>query len=367
MPKPNTNNERAKRDYTRYLREARGRNEKTIDKAAAAIAGFESFTSGKDFKSFCSEQAESFKHHLCSRISKRTGKPLSYSTVLHKLQDLRAFFRWLPTRQGYKSLSADDADYFNLSARETRIAYAPKEKRVPTMEEAIHALRCAPATTDVDLRDRALVACTLLTGARDGAIASLKLKHVDMVEGRLLQPAREVNTKAAKTMKTCFFPVPAEVVQILGTWVHHLKLKGFGPEDPLFPSTCTGLVLGRFAAVGLSRSNWATTTPIRRIFKTAFERAGLPYFNPHSLRSTLAVLGQQRCRTAEQLKVWSQNLGHDNLLTTLHSYGTIGAARQREIMRQFTTTATEPPAGNIDLAMLKDAFELIFGRHGSPI
>src|SRR5262245_30523896 len=104
MPKPNARNERTKHDYNRYLREACGRNGKTIDKAAADIDEFESFMGGKDFKSFCSEQAESFKHWLRTRASRRTGKPLSYSTVLHRLQNLRAFFRWLSTQRGYKSL-----------------------------------------------------------------------------------------------------------------------------------------------------------------------------------------------------------------------------------------------------------------------
>jgi integrase/recombinase XerD len=37
-----------------------------------------------------------------------------------------------------------------------------------------------PCASDVELRNRALVAFAILTGARDGALASLKLKHVDL-------------------------------------------------------------------------------------------------------------------------------------------------------------------------------------------
>ena len=40
-----------------------------------------------------------------------------------------------------------------------------------------------PSTTDIELRNRALVAFAILTGARDGALASLKLKHVDLAQG----------------------------------------------------------------------------------------------------------------------------------------------------------------------------------------
>ena len=44
--------------------------------------------------------------------------------------------------------------------------------------------------TDIELRNRAVMAFTLLTGARDGAIASPKLKHVDVLDGKVVQDAR---------------------------------------------------------------------------------------------------------------------------------------------------------------------------------
>jgi hypothetical protein len=47
-------------------------------------------------------------------------------------------------------------------------------------------------------------------------------------------------------------------------------------------------------------------------FKEAFATAGLPYFNPHSFRKTLALLGGQICKSPEQYKAWSQNLGLDD-------------------------------------------------------
>ena len=188
----------------------------------------------------------------------------------------------------------------------------------------------------MELRNRALIAFILLTGARDGAVASLKLKHVNVVERSLFHDAREVKTKFSKTFTSSFFPVPDEVHQIVIDWVRMLlKEKLFGPEDPLFPATAVGLVNCKFAAVGLKRSHWTTTTPIRQIFKEAFARAGLPYFNPHSFRTTLGLVGQQLCRTPEEFKVWSQNLGHESPLTTLTSYGKVEPARQAQLMREL--------------------------------
>lgn len=44
-----------------------------------------------------------------------------------------------------------------------------------------------PAKTDLERRDRALIAFALLSGARDNAIASLSLRHVDVARRRVYQ------------------------------------------------------------------------------------------------------------------------------------------------------------------------------------
>jgi integrase len=183
--------------------------------------------------------------------------------------------------------------------------------------------------------DRALVAFTLLTGARDSAIASMKLKHVDLIEGCVHQDAREVKTKFSKTFDTFFFPVGEEVRRIVTEWVQFLREeKLWGNDDPLFPAT--RIALGdsqQFAATGLEQKHWSTAEPIRRIFREAFERAGFPYFHPHSLRKTLARLGEQVCQSPEAFKAWSQNLGHEQVLTTFMSYGKVSIDRQGEIIQ----------------------------------
>ncbi len=71
------------------------------------------------------------------------------------------------------------------------------------------------------------------------------------------------------------------------------------------------------------------------LYQEAFERAGLPYFNPHSFRNTLAQLGEKVCKTPEEFKAWSQNLGHEKVLTTFLSYGAVACQRQGEIIRDL--------------------------------
>ncbi|TXL01980.1 recombinase XerC, partial [Methylococcaceae bacterium CS3] len=47
------------------------------------------------------------------------------------------------------------------------------------------------------------------------------------------------------------------------------------------------------------------------------------------------------CRSPEDFKAWSQNLGHEQVLTTLHSYGEVQQSRQGEIIQQLSTPRVE--------------------------
>lgn len=115
-----------------------------------------------------------------------------------------------------------------------------------------------------------------------------------MVENCVYQDAREVKTKFSKTFTTYFFPVGDEIRRIVAEWVRFLREdKLWGNDDSLFPATRVMVgVTRQFEAAGLERAHWSSAGPIRKAFREAFERAGLPYFHPHSLRKTLARLGE---------------------------------------------------------------------------
>ena len=178
------------------------------------------------------------------------------------------------------------------SEKETRGAKAHCEQSVPTLEQINAVIRTMPVSTDVERRDRAVIAFILLSGARDGAVASLKVKHVDLAKKRVIQDAREVRTKFSKSSTTYFFPVGEGAERIVEDWICLLKdALLFGPDDPLFPKTQVNLdEVGHFAASGLARQHWSNAGPIRRIFKLAFVRNGLPYFGPHSFEKPLPSL-----------------------------------------------------------------------------
>ena len=336
MAKHNAQNARIKREYFDYLKEAMRRDEASIDKVATALARFEAANGHKDFKKFHREQAKAFKHKLDKEKNARTGKPLSRATVHSTLSALRAFFIWLAGQPGYKSkIAYADADYFNLSEKDVRIAKATREKPVPTLEQVHHVLATMPHKSDIERRNRALIALALLTGARAAALASFKLKHIDLERGCIHQDAREVRTKGSKTFTTWFCPVGGNALQLVTDWCEYLRKDLLWSEDdPLFPKILIGLgEQGGFAAIGLAREHWSGTGAIRAIYKEAFAAAGLPYYNPHCFRHALARLGEQICPTIEAFKAWSQNIGHEKMLTTLTSYGTVPADKQADLIR----------------------------------
>src|SRR5277367_4948392 len=99
-------------------------------------------------------------------------------------------------------------------------------------------LDAMPTSNEMQQRDRALIAFALLSGARDMAIVSFKLKHIDIERELIEQDAREVRTKRAKTFTTWFFPVGDDIRKIFVDWVTFLRdQKGFETDDPLFPKT----------------------------------------------------------------------------------------------------------------------------------
>ncbi|MDD5757985.1 MAG: site-specific integrase [Desulfobulbaceae bacterium] len=358
MKKHSADNERIKRKYFAFLKEAKRHSEPTVDAAAKALNRFEVFTKYRDFKLFNTQQAIAFKKHLAEQKGQQSGEKLSKATLYATLTQLKRFFQWLSDKPGFKSrLQYSDAEYFNLSDKDTRVATAQREQRVATLEQIKHVIKTMPSDTDIERRNRALVAFTLLTGARDSAIASMKLKHVDLISDSVNQDAREVKTKFSKTFNTFFFPVGEEVREILAEWVSYLRIERlWGNDDPLFPKT--QIVLGttrQFEAAGLARDHWSNATPIRKIFSEAFENAGLPYFNPHSFRNTLVQLGQNVCKTPEDFKAWSQNLGHEKVLTTFTSYGGVACQRQGEIIRGLAAPqqAMQPDIYDIAEAVFK--------------
>jgi hypothetical protein len=83
-----------------------------------------------------------------------------------------------------------------------RVAKAHREQKYPTLEQVKRIIHSMPAGSDIERCNRALIVFTILTGARDSAIASMKRRsrrisfQYDLPSGLrarwivLLQPAQ---------------------------------------------------------------------------------------------------------------------------------------------------------------------------------
>jgi integrase/recombinase XerD len=331
----NPKNDRAKRDYLIYLQDAQQRSPATVEQVRYAIDRFEAYTRFKDFGTFNKDQARAFKEALLNSKAMRSRKPISIATAHHTLRVIKEFMGWLHSQPGYRRLiNTTEIAYLNLTIKDERVARATAPKTCASLEQYRAALLAMPYGTDIERRDRALMALLLLTGMRDAAIVGLKLKHISIERRHVFQDPREVKTKFAKTIETWFFPVGDDIADIVCDWVRFLmEDKLFGPFDPLFPKTLTRSDGCRgFAASGLSREHWANASPVRAVLKSAFFGVGLPYFKPHTVRDTLTQLAYRLKLSPEELKAWSQNLGHSNVLTTLGAYGHVSLERQSEVL-----------------------------------
>lgn len=336
MRKINEENERIKRQYFHYLRTAKRKGKATIVKAAEAIQRFEASTNYASFKKFKIEQVVRFRDRLDLEVSKATGKPLAKSTIASILAANKDFIFWLADKPGYKSrIGHSDCDYFNMDAKGQRVARAARETPYPSLDMVRHTFDAMPENTEVERRDKAMIAFLMLTGARDGAISSLRLKHVNTIDHYVFQDAREVRTKGSKTFTTYFLPVDPAYEAFFVDWVRFLqKEKLFGPDDPLFPPLEIGHRDGEFKVLGFQREIYRNANAIRKVVKSAFEAGGLPTFTPHAFRKTLVKWANDYYPTVEEFKAFSLNIGHSSVVTTASAYCHVSLDRQAELIRK---------------------------------
>jgi len=285
LPKTNARNDRVKREYLIWLKEAKQRSPATVEQARHAIDRLEAYTGYKDFGTYNQNQALGFKKALAQTKAKRSGNLISISTVHHTLQAIKEFLAWLHGRDEYRRrINPESIAYLNLTTGEERQAHATGQKKYAKLQEYRKALFAMPSGTEIERRDQAIMALMLLTGMRDAAVVSLKLKHINITRRRAFQDPREVKTKFRKTIETVFYPVGKDVEAILARWVEFLvNEKQFAPDDPLFPKTVNGHDENKnFTPTGLGCEHWTNATPVRKIFKAAFERVGFP--SPPALR-----------------------------------------------------------------------------------
>lgn len=362
IPRHNQANDRLKREYLSEMEDDDGRSIQTADQARHAIDRLERYTGFKDFKTFNRDQGLGFKESILESRSERTGQAISIARAGSILKAVQKFILWLHENgkmpRGFKSAIAK---CLNLRTGDERRAKVKPPRRFAPFGDYRRAILAMPTMTETERRDQAVMAMLLTTSMRVSALIDLKIRDVDFKQNYIFQDPRHMRTKFSKGIDTFLLPVGDDVRAILQNWVRYLIAdRQFGPDDPIFPKTAVPVgENGEFKAAGLSRDHWATGDTVRKIFRDAFHRIGLRHTDPHSTRHTLTQYAYTLNLTLEEAKAWSQNLGHDDLLTTLNSYGQIARERQGELIAKLGNRAGRAP---IDQASDEDLLEAVKKR-----
>ncbi|PIQ67873.1 hypothetical protein COV92_00445 [Candidatus Uhrbacteria bacterium CG11_big_fil_rev_8_21_14_0_20_41_9] len=212
---------------------------------------------------------------------------------------------------------------------------------------------------------------TLITGARISAIVSLPMSAFDPHEMVVDQdPSNDVKTKFSKRITTAFFPIEyKEAQRYFIEWYEYLKNeRGFKENDPLFPATKVenGKENISYYSTGkVERIFWSNSSPARKIFEKRFKAVEEPYYNPHSFRRLLVKEFMKKPLTEEQKKAISQNLGHENVVTTFGSYGYghIEESRQIELLREIE--AVQNGSGEVRYNISEDELQTLLRKVAS--
>jgi len=237
--------------------------------------------------------------------------------------------------------------YLRISEKEERIATQYVPRQYPPLEYVVKLASSIKINSEIDLRDRALISFTLLSGMRDKAIVTLPLGCLDEESLTISQDPRQgVQTKFSKYIPSTLFRFDEKLVEYVKEWVKHLKGKGYGSRDPLFPRSKIGHGEDNLSfepATEVEPVFWKGTGGIRKTFKKRSEEAGLPYFPPHTFRHLAVRLALRSCKTGEQIKAISQNFGHEHIATTLSSYANYDPQTLGEILNNldFSGKASE--------------------------
>lgn len=328
-------NAKAVRLYIEYLRDAKRRAEATIVAVERALFTFEKGSQLADFAQFDRYAAKRFTGWL--EREGPSGKGTSAKQMYHTLHHIRSFFQWLAFRPGYKSkIHLADVDYLSMDRKKMQEVTGPSVVDWPSKEHVLTLTASIEPESEVDRRDRALIAFLLLGGMRDMAVATLPLGCFDPKKLEVYQfPEKGVETKFSKKLITHLFIFDNQLLGFVLDWVKYLTQdRKFSASNPMFPRNrvVRDKETGEFTSPDCEPIFWKSAGPIREILKTRSEAAGLPYFKPHAFRHATAQLAARQCTNPEEFRAVSQNLGHENVGTTLTSYAKLAPERTKDVI-----------------------------------
>ncbi len=313
-------NGRIEHEYIEYLRKAKRRSEGTIRKVEDALVHWKKITKDRDYKKPIHSKVIM---EFTDKLRKDSG--LSHSSIKDVIIQVRQFFFWLSDQTGFKKcVNKSYLEYFSLVPEEKNSHLYRNHREYPTLEQVKTLIESIYVETFMDMRDQAMIAFMYLTGVRVTALSTLRIGSYNADTKRVDQnPARGIKTKYSKRIEGRLFDIDTALTKIVKDWHQLLIDSGYSLTDPLFPaaeSNKDGLAYTK--SQDLSHRP-ITSSRIRVVLKERCIEAGLPAFNPHSLRHGLTALAWTGVRDGMDIKALSQILGHETIMLVLTTYGNL--------------------------------------------
>ncbi len=319
----NSGNLRIKRRYLQYMKQAKRYSDDTIVAHERAVEFWEIFTHDRDYRRITVKQAGEFSDWLKGRTVR--GELLSATTRYHTVRLVKAFFVWLASQPGRNSKAITVAlSYLTVERETVAEATSPGRRKVPTLDYIKALVDSIRGDDEISMRDRAMIAFLLLSGARASAVATLRLGCFDRKRCVVYQdPRLGVKTKNRKFIKTTLVPLDQSLLGHFLKWVDYLRqVKLWGDEAPIFPRTRVIQPGGglSYEAAGVEPVFWKEGSRVDQIIKARATKAELEPYDCHSFRHTHVRLSYSKARTGDEQKAISQNIGHSHMATTTSIY-----------------------------------------------
>ena len=337
----NASNELIKSKFFEMLENAKGRDPKTVDSYVKAIHEFEVYTKFIDFKKFSTKLAVGFKEYLSNKKNKRTGEAISMSYLQHCTSQVREFFEWLSRQKGYdKHIQYDDAQYFTLTRNNRNRARATNFQESYTIEEIITTIRNMPASTPIEMRNKAMISLMLLTAPRISALQTARLGSIKYFKSfdawAFVQNPNLVATKFAKNITAYFIGNVPDLHKNVLDFVAFLKEQSFTDKCPLFPRMVSSFTSEGLPCLILEKEFIRSQPVIRAIFKRAFQANELPYHKPHTFRHAITRKMMQSVKSPLLISNLAQNLGQEkDQGVIISAYGASPEHERAGILKAF--------------------------------
>lgn len=271
----------------------RAASERTRHAYGVDLGQFAEWAAGQDL-----EPTRVTTRHLRRYAASLSERRCAPATVARKLASLRQLFRCL---REHGHMDANPADLVPAPKRPQRLPHVLKPDEIGRMLDRI------PATTPLDLRDRALFELAYASGLRAEELTNLDVGSVDADH-------EEVRVEG-KGGKTRVVPVGEHAIAALGRWLTRGRpVLASGDGDP---------------ALFLSKSGRRlSTSDVRRRLRVWAHRAAVQGgVHPHALRHSFAT---HLLEGGADLRAIQELLGHESISTT-QIYTRVESARLKSV------------------------------------